>query len=66
MCEIKTGLTALMMAACQAQSKIVRLLLDAGADVYTTDSNTGATALHKACQGQSVEIAKTLTDSDHS
>ena len=51
------------MAACQAQSKIVRLLLDAGADVYTTDSNTGATALHKACQGQSVEIAKMLTDS---
>jgi len=58
----KTGLTALMMAACRAQVEIVQLLLNAGADVYTTDSNTGATALHKACQGQSAVIAKMLTD----
>ena len=58
----KTGLTALMMAACRAQVDIVKLLLDAGADVFTTDSNTGATALHKACQGQSAVIAKMLTD----
>lgn len=58
----KTGLTALMMAACRAHVENVKLLLDAGADVFTTDSNTGATALHKACQGQSAAIAKMLTD----
>jgi ankyrin repeat protein len=58
----KTGLTALMMAACRAQVEIVQFLLDAGADIFTTDSNTGATALHKACQGQSAVIAKMLTD----
>lgn len=58
----KTGLTALMMAACRAQVEIVQLLLNAGADVFTTDSNTGATALHKACQGQSAVIARMLTD----
>ena len=60
--NISTGLTVLMMAACQNQPEIVRLLLKSGADVFTTDSNTGATALHKACQGQSAEIAKLLTD----
>ena len=57
-----TGLTVLMMAACQADPAMVRLLLDAGADVWTADSFTGATALHKACQGGKVEIAAMLLD----
>jgi len=57
-----TGLTVLMMAACQADPAMVRLLLDAEADVWTADSFTGATALHKACQGGKVEIAAMLLD----
>ena len=60
--DAATGLTVLMMAACQVDPAMVRLLLDAGADVFTADSFTGATALHKACQGGSVEIATMLLD----
>ena len=62
----ETGLTALMMAACQAQSKIVRLLLDAGADVYTTDSNTGATAHTKLARVKVLKLQKCLLIPDHS
>jgi len=40
----------------------VRLLVDAGADVFTAGSFTSATALHKACQGGSVEITTMLLD----
>lgn len=58
----KTGLTLLMMAACQANLAMVQLLLNAGADVFTADPKTGATALHKACQGGNVEIAGLLLD----
>jgi uncharacterized protein len=57
-----TGLTALMLAACHAQPKIVKALLAAGADPLTVDSNTGATALHKACQGGNVECALLLLE----
>ncbi|ELR98757.1 ankyrin repeat domain-containing protein [Gloeocapsa sp. PCC 73106] len=57
-----TGLTVLMMAACQANPELVKVLLSAGADVFTGDSYTGATALHKTCQGGSVEIAQMLLD----
>ena len=55
-----TGLTLLMMAACQGNHHIVDLLLKAGADLYTTDPYTGATALHKACQGGSADVARQL------
>ena len=58
----QTGLTVLMMAACQANLDLTRLLLDAGADVLTADSQTGATPLHKACQGGSAEVARLLLD----
>lgn len=58
----KTGLTLLMMAACQAHVEMVQILLDAGADVWTADSKTGATALHKTCQGGNLEIATMLLD----
>ncbi|WP_299407960.1 ankyrin repeat domain-containing protein [Acaryochloris sp. IP29b_bin.148] len=57
-----TGLTLLMMAACQAHKDMVQILLEAGADVWTADSKTGATALHKTCQGGNLEIAKLLLD----
>jgi ankyrin repeat protein len=51
-----------MLAACHAQPDIVKALLDAGADPLTVDSNTGATALHKACQGGNAECARLLLD----
>jgi len=57
-----TGLTALMMAACQGNREIVASLLKAGADVLTTDPFTGATALHKACQGGNAEVGKLLVE----
>lgn len=54
------GLSVLMMAACQANPEIVQLLLDAGADVFTADKKSGATALHKACQGGDLKVAEML------
>ena len=42
--------------------ELVTRLLAAGADPLTVDSNTGATALHKACQGGNVECARLLLD----
>jgi ankyrin repeat protein len=57
-----TGLTVLMMAACQGNSIIVASLLKAGADIFTTDPFTGATALHKACQGGNAEVGKLLVE----
>lgn len=56
----ETGLTLLMMAACESKYEIVRILVDSGADVFTTDSYTGATALHKACQGGDPKIGQYL------
>ena len=60
--DAKTGLTALMLAACHANAALVQSLLAAGADPFTTDSQTGATALHKAAQGGSVEVARMLVE----
>jgi ankyrin repeat protein len=57
-----TGLTILMMAACQGNTQIVELLLNNGADVYTTDPYTGATALHKACQGGNANVGHLLLE----
>ena len=57
-----TGLTLLMMAACQGNREIVASLLKAGADIFTTDPFTGATALHKACQGGNAEVGKLLVE----
>lgn len=57
-----TGLTVLMMAACQGNPQIVKLLLDAGADCLTADRKTGATALHKAGQGGNLEVARLLLE----
>lgn len=60
--DAKTGLTALMLAACHANVALVEALLAAGADPLTTDSQTGATPLHKAAQGGSVEVAQLLVE----
>ncbi len=60
--HLETGLTVLMTAACHGNLEMTALLVEAGADVFTTDSNTGATPLHKACQGGNLEIIKLLLD----
>jgi ankyrin repeat protein len=57
-----SGLTALMLAAGQADPDTVQALVAAGADVFTADSKAGATALHKACQGGSVAVVRTLVE----
>jgi ankyrin repeat protein len=51
-----------MMAACQANVPLVQVLLEQGADVFAIDAKTGATALHKACQGGNLEIASMLLE----
>lgn len=58
--DAASGLTALMMAAGQANQHLVKALLGAGADVFAADKRAGASALHKACQGGSVEIVRLL------
>jgi ankyrin repeat protein len=37
-------------------------LLDAGADVFATDSQAGATALHKACQAGCLDVVRLLVE----
>jgi uncharacterized protein len=56
------GLTPLMIAAGKGNTELVRLLIDAGADVYTTDSAAGGTALHKAVQGGDLETVRVLVE----
>lgn len=54
------GLTPLMIASGLGQSQVVRLLLDAGADVHAIEPRMGATALHKAAQSGSVDVVAML------
>ncbi len=56
------GLTPLMLAAAHGNLDLVQVLVEAGADVFTTDTQAGATPLHKACQGGSVEVVRVLLD----
>jgi ankyrin repeat protein len=56
------GLTPLMVAAGRGRADLVKVLLDAGADVFTADSRAGASALHKACQGGNVVVVRLLLD----
>lgn len=55
-----SGRTPLMTAAGLGRTEIVRCLLENGADVHILDSVLGASALHFAAQGGSVETAKLL------
>jgi uncharacterized protein len=57
-----SGLTPLMFAAGRADAKMVRLLLDAGADACAVDSRAGASVLHKACQGGNLEVVQMLVE----
>ena len=55
-----SGRTPLMTAAGLGRTEIVRCLLENGADVHILDSVLGASALHFAAQGGSVDTAKLL------
>ena len=57
-----SGLTPLLLAAGHGNPRMVKLLLDSGADVFTVDSRAGASALRKACQGGSVEVVRLLVE----
>ncbi len=57
-----SGLTPLMLAACQGDVEMVRLLLDRHADPLCVDRLAGASVLHKACQGGSLEIVQLLVE----
>ena len=54
------GFTPLIISAGLGNAKIVKLLIDAGADVNLCESQMGASPLHKAAQSGSVEIAEML------
>ena len=56
----KEGFTPLIIAAGLGNEKIVKVLLDAGADVNLLEDKMGTSALHKASQSGNVEIAKLL------
>jgi ankyrin repeat protein len=55
-------LTPLMIAARQANAKMVRLLLDSGADLYMLDSYSGDSVLHQACKSGSTEVIHLLIE----
>lgn len=57
-----SGRTPLMIASGLGYAEIVDCLLAAGADVHILDSVMGASALHYAAQGGSVEVAKRLLE----
>lgn len=57
-----SGRTPLMIAAGLGYTEIVDDLLAEGADVHLLDSVLGASALHYAAQGGSVEVAKLLLE----
>ncbi|AGZ40756.1 ankyrin [Actinoplanes friuliensis DSM 7358] len=56
------GRTPLMIAAGLGRLRLVALLLEAGADVFTVEPNMGATALHKAAQSGDADVIGLLLD----
>jgi uncharacterized protein len=58
----QTGMPPLMYAAGLGNTKVMRELIKAGADVFDTDTKAGSTALHKACQAGSLEAVKMLIE----
>lgn len=53
----------ILRAAGYGELDRVKELIEQGADINAVDSYTGATALHKACQGGHLEIVKYLVES---
>ena len=58
--DADTSLTVVMLAACQGNAALVRLLLEENAGVHAIDARAGASALHKACQAGSLDCVKLL------
>ena len=58
----KNGDALLVMAAYEGHSEIVRLLLEAGADIAAVDPGMKATALHAASYAGRTEAAKVLIE----
>lgn len=56
------GETALHMASATGRTKMVQLLLDAGANVNMVTKSEGRTPLHLACLNDRVDAAKLLLD----
>ncbi|MBN3271638.1 IKBB inhibitor, partial [Polyodon spathula] len=55
-----TGFSALHVAVQKKDVEIVKLLLDAGADITGRDLSCGRSALHLAVEGQSAEVTELL------
>ena len=60
--ELDGGDAPLVMAAYEGHTEIVRLLLEAGADVKAVDPSMKATALHAASYAGRTEAAKVLIE----
>jgi len=58
----KNGDTALILAAYEGKTEILKLLLEAGADVTVLDPGMKATALHAAAYAGRTEAAKLLIE----
>jgi ankyrin repeat protein len=60
--EATTGMTPLLVAAGLSDARIVRQLIDAGADPFTVDSRGSGTALHRAVQAGDLETIRLLVE----
>ena len=59
---IGDGIQDIIQAALDGNAKLVRDLLDAGADVNTVESNRGFTCLHIACLNGDADVVDVLLD----
>ena len=54
------GQTPLHLAASKGQIKVIRCLIENGANVNVTQETTGSTPLHRAASNGQVEVVKCL------